>query len=101
MTTGPEAMLDAKAYLDTALKRIEQESFGQRAAPRVSLSADTHLDHGSGWTGTLEVRIRTRDGAEPIIQEERFAGIRSRGDVDDLLASTLSVLLMNHDKWPR
>ncbi|MCZ7594390.1 MAG: hypothetical protein M5U16_05315 [Hyphomicrobium sp.] len=92
---------DVRTYLDTVLSRIEEESFGQRDAPRVSLSGDTRQDGDGGWSGVLEVRIHTRSGDMPIIQREPFAGVQSREEVDDLLARLLSVLLMNHAEWPR
>lgn len=93
--------MDLRAYLDTALLHIGQESFGRRDAPQVRLSPETHENIDGSLTGALEVRIRTRKGDEPVIQRETFEDLKSKTDVDDLLARTLSVLLMNHMDWPR
>jgi hypothetical protein len=92
---------DVRHYLDTALAHIEQESFGRRDAPQVRLSPDTREESDGAVTGALEIRIRTRSGEEPRIQRETFSGLKSKSEIDDLLARTLSVLLMNHTEWPR
>jgi len=92
---------EAKQHLERALSQMAQENFGRRAAPVVTLSSDTHEDADGALTGALEVRIRTRSGEEPLIQRESFTGLKSKVEVDDLLARTLSVLLMNHVDWPR
>jgi hypothetical protein len=92
---------DTKAYLDTVLSRIAQESFGRRDAPQVSLSPETAEDADGAVSGALEVRIRTRAGEHPVIQRDEFRSLKSRQDVDDMLANSLSVLLMNHAEWPR
>ena len=92
---------DVRTYLDTVLGRIGQETFGRRDAPQVSLSGDTHEDGDGALAGALEIHIRTRNGEMPLIQREPFSELRSREDVDDLLARALSVLLMNHADWPR
>jgi hypothetical protein len=89
------------AYLTSVLGHIQQESFGRRDAPQVRLSPDTHDDADGAVSGALEIRIRTRNGDEPLIQREAFEGLKSKAEVDDLLARTLSVLLMNHMDWPR
>lgn len=93
--------MNARDHLDAALRYIAQESFGRRDAPRVTLSPDTHQESDGSVTGALEVRIRTRSGEELLIQREGFTGLKSKVEVDDLLARTLSVLLMNHPDWPR
>jgi hypothetical protein len=92
---------EARRYLDTVLSHIEQESYGRREAPQVRLSGDTHEDSDGAVSGALEVYIRTRSGNEPTIQREAFSGLMSKSDIDDLLARTLSMLLMNHAEWPR
>jgi hypothetical protein len=92
---------DLRRYLDTALGHIEQESFGRRDAPRVSLSSDTCEETDGALTGALEIHIQTRKGDSPMIQREAFTSLRSKNDIDDLLARALSVLLMNHTNWPR
>lgn len=88
-------------YLLATLAHIEQESFGPRAAPRVSLSSETHEDNSGAVSGVIEIRIRTRTGEEPLIRRESFSGLACKDDVHDMLARTLSVLLMNHPDWPR
>jgi acetyltransferase-like isoleucine patch superfamily enzyme len=88
-------------YMNTVLVRIAQESFGRRDAPEVTLSPDTTEDARGALTGVLEMRIRTRDGKDPVIQREAFSALRSKEDVDDVLAHALSILLMNHAEWPR
>jgi hypothetical protein len=93
--------MNARDHLDTALRHIAQESFGRRDAPRVTLSPDTRQQADGSLTGALEVRIRTRNGDEPLIHREMFTGLSSKTEIDDLLARTLSVLLMNHVDWPR
>jgi len=92
---------EAKQYLERALSYIAQENFGRRAGPVVTLSSDAHQEADGSLTGALEVRIRKRDGESPVIQRESFTALSSRSEVDDLLARTLSVLLMNHPAWPR
>ena len=87
-------MSDVRAYLDAALDRIGQESFGRRDAPQVSLSDDTTEDVDGSISGALEIRIRTRTGEMPLIQRDEFSKLRSREDVDDMLGRSLSVLLM-------
>lgn len=94
-------MSGVRAYLDTALGRIRQESFGRRDAPQVSLSDDTTEDADGSLSGTLEIRIRTRADETPLIQRDEFSKLTSREDVDDMLSRSLSVLLMNHADWPR
>lgn len=96
MTT--EGLLD---YVEEVLGRIARDSFGQRDAPVVSLSEDTRKDASGALSGTLEVHIRTRNGETPLIHTERFSELGSRKEVDDLFARALSVVLMNHAKWPR
>jgi hypothetical protein len=92
---------EARRHLETALRHIAQQSFGRRDAPQVSLSSDTRDEPDGSLTGAIEIRIHTRNGDNPLIQSEPFSRVRSRDDVDDLLARTLSVLLMNHTSWPR
>jgi hypothetical protein len=92
---------EVREYLSKALSYIEQESFGRRDAPRVRLSPDTYEDGVGAVSGTLEVSIRTRSNDEALIQREAFDGLKSKTDVDDMLARALSVLLMNHSEWPR
>lgn len=92
---------EAKQHLERALAHIAQENFGRRAGPVVTLSNDTREDADGSLTGALEIRIRRRNGESPLIQRESFTGLNSRSEVDDLLARTLSVLLMNHADWPR
>jgi hypothetical protein len=103
MTTGADGSMSesVRYYLGTVLGRIQQESFGRRDAPQVTLSSDTAEDSEGALTGALEIRIRTRNGDTPLIQREAFSKLKSRRDVDDLLGQTLSVLLMNHAEWPR
>jgi hypothetical protein len=93
--------IDAKHYLERALSHIAQDNFGRRAGPVVTLSSDTHREADGSLTGALEVRVRRRNGESPLIQRESFTALNSRSEVDDLLARTLSVLLMNHPDWPR
>jgi len=93
--------MNARDHLDTALRHIAQESFGRRDALRLTLSPDTHHESDGSVTGALEVCIRTPSGEEVLIQHESFTGLKSKVEVDDLLARTLSVLLMNHADWPR
>lgn len=88
-------------YVEEVLGRIARDSFGQRDAPVVSLSEDTREDPGGGLSGTLEVHVRTRKGEMPLIHAEPFSKLGSREEVDDLFARALSVVLMNHAKWPR
>ena len=88
-------------HLERALAQIALEDFGRRSGPVVTLSSDTREEADGSLTGALEIRIRTRNGESPLIQRESFAGLKSRLEVDDLLARTLSVLLMNHADWPR
>jgi acetyltransferase-like isoleucine patch superfamily enzyme len=90
-----------REYLDTVLMRIAQESFGRRDAPEVTLSPDRAEDTSGALTGVLEIRIRTRDGKNPVIQTEAFTALRTKEEVDDMLARALSILLMNHSEWPR
>jgi hypothetical protein len=92
---------EVRQYLNTALSYIEQESFGRRDAPRVRLSPDTCEDGVGAVSGALVISIRTRKGDELLIQREPFAGLKSKTEVDDMLARALSVLLMNHSEWPR
>jgi hypothetical protein len=92
---------EAKKYLERALSHLAQENFGRRAGPVVALSNDTHEELDGSLTGALEVRIRKRNGESPLIQRQSFIGLSSTSEVDDLLARTLSVLLMNHADWPR
>lgn len=90
-----------RAYLDTVVARIAQDSFGQRAAPVVTLSEDTADVPGLGLRGAVEVRISKRDGSQVLFQREAFEGLKTRDDIDDLFARVLSVVLMNHTDWPR
>jgi hypothetical protein len=92
---------EVRQYLDTALSFIEQERIDRRAAPRVRLSSDTHEDRIGTVNGALEISIRTAGGDEPVILREVFTNLRSKEDVDDMLARALSVLLMNHADWLR
>ena len=96
MTAG--VLLD---YIEQVLDRIGRDSFGQREAPVISLSEDTREDPSGGLSGTLEVHVRTRKGEMPLIHAEPFSKLGSREEVDDLFARALSVVLMNHAKWPR
>jgi hypothetical protein len=89
------------SYLASVLGHIQQESFGRRDAPQVRLSPDAHENADGSVSGALEIYIRTRAGEEPLIQREPFEGLKSKTEIDDLLARTLSVLLMNHTDWPR
>ena len=88
-------------HLERALAQIAQENFGRRSGPVVTLSSDTREEADGSLSGALEIRIRIRSGESPLIQRESFTGLTSRSEVDDLLARTLSVLLMNHTDWPR
>jgi hypothetical protein len=92
---------DPKHYLDRALAHIAQENFGRRVAPVVTLSSDTHQEANGSLNGALEIRICTLNGEKRLIQRETFIGLNSKTEIDDLLARTLSVLLMNHADWPR
>ncbi len=91
----------ARHYMDTVLTRLQQDQYGRRAAPTVSLSPDTADLPGGGLRGTIEVRIRTRDGDERVIHREPFDNVVTNEQVDDVFARTLSVVLMNHSDWPR
>jgi hypothetical protein len=51
--------------------------------------------------GAIEVHIRTRAGGEPLIHREPFENVATRDDVDDVFSRALSVVLMNHNDWPR
>jgi hypothetical protein len=95
MTSEPQQ------YLERALSHIAQENFGRRAAPMVALSSDTHQEADGSVTGALEIHIRTRNGEARLIQRAPFTRLNSKTQIDDLLARTLSVLLMNHADWPR
>ena len=89
------------AYVQQVLARIAQDKFGQRDAPIVSLSADTRAVEDEGLSGALEVHIRRRTGEVELIHAEPFSRLQSQTDVDDVFARALSVVLMNHAKWPR
>jgi hypothetical protein len=89
------------AYVQQILGRISQDKFGQRDAPVISLSKDTYELPGGELAGAVEVHIRTRDGNAPLIHAERFSNLRTRDEVDSLIARTLSVVLMKHAEWPR
>jgi hypothetical protein len=92
---------DALEYLGHALSHIAQENFGRRAAPMVTLSSDTHQEIDGSVTGALEIHIQMRSGEARLIQRAPFTALNSKTEIDDLLAQTLSVLLMNHASWPR
>ena len=93
--------MTVRDYFLEAIDRLTQDSFGQRNAPIVSLSEDTRDEPDGCLSGSLEVHVRTRNGAMPLIHTEAFCNVKGRQDVDDVLARALSVVLMNHAKWPR
>lgn len=95
--SGP---LSAHDYIESILTRIAQDRFGQRNAPTLRLSADTR-ESGPGLSGAMEVFIHKGAGEEVLIHRESFAEVRTRDEVDDVFARTLSVVLMKHPSWPR
>jgi hypothetical protein len=87
--------------LEKILELVNQESFGGRAAPVVSVSDDTYADGDGVLHGLLEVKIAKRDGDAVVLQQQSLEGIDSEVALKDLLSEVLSKVLSNHSKWPR
>ncbi|MBO6769758.1 MULTISPECIES: hypothetical protein [unclassified Thalassospira] len=87
--------------LTEILGLINQESFGGRAAPVVSISDETTTDENGNLRGELEVKIARRDGEMVLLHQKSLHGISSESELKDMLADVLSKVLASHSKWPR
>jgi len=92
-------MTDLRPYLHTILKQIAEDASARSGAPVPQLLSDSEDE--AGMSGILDISVLTEAGSLASIYQETFSGLRTRTEVDDLLARGLSTALMLHRQWPR
>lgn len=83
------------------LSRLDQDRFGGRDAPEVSLVDGVKVDANGALIGTVEIRIRKSDGEMALLHTLSLDGISDERKLKDAFATALSTALSNHANWPR
>lgn len=87
--------------LQAKVEQIHADNWGDKASPAIRLNCEVVEDPDSGrLTGRIKVYVSTEDGGEALMHERILNRIDTEEDVDDCLAETLSVVLMEHPNWP-
>jgi len=87
--------------LERIIGHIEQDSFGGRDAPVVSLKDGTHVDEDGVLHGALQIHIAKRNGEVALLHQESLDGISDEQSLKDAFAFSLSTILSKHSSWPR
>ena len=87
--------------LQRILTHIEQDKFGGRDAPVISLEDGTHVDADGVLFGALEIKISRRNGEVALLHREPLDGISDEIALRDAFATSLSTILSKHSSWPR
>lgn len=98
MSESETNLMDA---LHEILGKIEQDQFGGRAAPKVSVSEGTDVNDAGELSGTIVVRIQRRDGSFAVINETPLDKVTTLTGLHDAFAESLSKVLAEHHSWPK
>lgn len=97
-----ECIMDMRTILDGILSKIAlDETYGGRSSPFIVLSEETAIDSTGALVGRMEVHITKRNGEIAVLNTQSLDGISNPKELKDRIANSLSVVLSQHDKWPR
>jgi hypothetical protein len=94
---------------ETVLQRLERkiaeasrDGWSHKHAVAIVLDPGTHYDpRVKTLSGGIRFSVQGSDGGWRQIHHERIDQLSNDDDIDDVLASGLSRLLMKHTEWPR
>ncbi len=88
------------AFLETAIKHIQVDTWGKRGAPVVSLSEDTYFDLDENRLyGAIKIMVPSIDGHMKLLHTEIISGSKTIEEVQDHLSNGLSIVLSKHPRW--
>ena len=86
--------MEIRTYLQLKLRQAFAEEWDPNRPSRVELVEE-------GCSTGLRFFVRRRDQSWVTVYETSPVKLITHEDVDDLVASALSVFLMKHTNWPR
>lgn len=94
-------MCELKNELNIILEQIKQDRFGSKNAPIVSLSKDIVIESKKILVGTLDVKLKKRNGDVELIHQQSLAGVSNVTELHSVVSEALSKVLAAHYNWPK